>query len=274
MKIDHDFHIHTRLSVCAGPNGGTFDAYMEQFIKEGLKKVGFSDHYWDELTRAAEGGFYPPQNTAHVLELKREIESKDAWNRYGIEVFFGAEAEYDPKRHDFALSEEHAELFDYVIVPNSHTHMMMPRELYEPYEKHRDFMIEAYEDIINSPLSRKILSVAHPFSAVCCPYDNTVLLSMMSDDKYLELFEKTAKKDIAIEINAGCVGSLLKAPESANAAEYVRMFQNAKKAGAKFTFGSDAHHLAEHENYVEFCGAAAKAIGLTDGDMATLPMKK
>ena len=274
MKRDHDVHIHTKLSLCAGPNGGTFDAYMERFKNEGLTKVGFSDHYWDELTRAAEGGFYPPQNTAHVLELKQEIESKAAWRRDGIEVFFGAEAEYDPKRRDVALSEEHAELFDFVIVPNSHTHMIMPRELYEPYEKHRDFMIDAYEGIINSPLYKKILAVAHPFNAVCCPYDFTELMTLMSDDQYKRLFDRTAERGIGVEINVACCRALHNDPESRRAAEFVRMFTLAKECGVKFTFGSDAHQLKEHEQYVDRCEAAVKLCGLTEKDMASLPLKK
>ena len=157
MKIEHDFHIHTRLSPCAGENGGTYDAYIEQFKKEGLTCVGFADHYWDENVGYDAMGieskcypsvdnYYRTQNTEYVLQLKKEIEAK---GEVGIGVFFGAEVEYDPVRRDIALSEGHAELFDFVIVPNSHTHMMMPKGLYEPYEKHLDFMVQAYEDIIH-----------------------------------------------------------------------------------------------------------------------------
>jgi histidinol phosphatase-like PHP family hydrolase len=271
MKIKHDFHIHTRLSICAGPDGGTYDAYMEQFKKEGLTKVGFTDHYWDENLPTVDEPFYAYQNTPHVLGLKREIESKPCIE--GIDVFFGAEVEYDPLRHDIALTEKNAEVFDFIVVPNSHTQMTMPHKLYFPYEKHRDFMIEAYEDILNSPLNKKILSMAHPFAAVECPYDRIELLSIISDGVYKNLFEKTAKKDIAVEINASCARSLLEEPESKIAAEYVRMFTCAKEAGAKFTFGSDAHRLSAHDNYVSFCQAAVKLIGLTDGDIAKLPQK-
>lgn len=282
MKIDHDFHVHTKLSVCAGPDGGTYDAYIDQFKKVGLKKVGFADHYWDELVghdaMSIESKCYPSvdyfyrtQNTEHVLELKWEIEAK---GDCGIDVFFGAEVEYDPVRRDIALSEEHAELFDFVIVPNSHTHMMMPKAFYEPYEKHLEFMTEAYLDIISSPLKSKILSVAHPFTAVACPYDYTELMALIGDDRYKSLFDKTAETGIAVEINASCCSSLLEAPESRRAAEYVRMFNLARECGVRFTFGSDAHLLSEHEKYIEKCQAAVSLVGLDESDIAKLPTKK
>lgn len=276
MKIEHDFHIHTRLSPCAGENGGTYDAYIEQFKKEGLTCVGFADHYWDENVGYDAMGipsvdrFYRTLNTEYVLQLKKEIEAK---GEVGIEVFFGAEVEYDPVRRDIALSEGHAELFDFVIVPNSHTHMMMPKGLYEPYEKHLEFMTEAYLDILSSPLSRKILSMAHPFTAVACPYDYTEVMALMSDDGYRRLFDRTAEKGIAVEINTSCTKSFADEPESKRAAEYLRMFSLARECGVKFTFGSDAHTLKEHERYIEICQAAASLLGLSERDIAKLPKK-
>ena len=281
MKIDHDFHIHTRLSLCAGENGGSYDAYIEQFKKEGLRSVGFADHYWDELVGYDAMGikskcypsvdnYYRTQNTSYVLELKREIEQK---GEVGIDVFFGAEVEYDPVRRDIALSKAHAELFDFVIVPNSHTHMMMPKELYEPYERHLEFMTEAYLDILSSPLSRKILSMAHPFTAVACPYDYTEVMALMSEDGYRRLFDRTAEKGIAVEINTSCTKSFADEPESKRAAEYLRMFSLARECGVKFTFGSDAHSLKGHERYIEICQAAASLLGLSERDIAKLPIK-
>jgi histidinol phosphatase-like PHP family hydrolase len=271
MKIKHDFHIHTRLSICAGPDGGTYDAYMEQFKKEGLTKVGFTDHYWDENLPTVDEPFYAYQNTPHVLGLKREIESKPCIE--GIDVFFGAEVEYDPLRHDIALTEKNAEVFDFIVVPNSHTQMTMPHKLYFPYEKHRDFMIEAYEDILNSPLNKKILSMAHPFTAVACPYDYTEVMALMSEDGYRRLFDRTAEKGIAVEINTSCTKSFADEPESKRAAEYLRMFSLARECGVKFTFGSDAHSLKGHERYIEICQAAASLLGLSERDIAKLPIK-
>ena len=280
MKITHDFHVHTRLSLCAGPQGGTYKEYIEQFLSQGLEKVGFTDHFWDERVgheglyldcrNAGVPHYYKTQNFDHISQLKEEI---DTVSSKGIEVFFGAEAEYDPIRRDVALSKETADKLDFVVVPNSHTHMIMPKAYYEPWEKHRDFMVQAFEDIVSSPLKDKILALAHPFYAVNCPYDVEGLMSTVSDDTYKRIFTKAAENCIAIEINTSCVGELCSQGLDAPAREHIRMFSLAKECGAKFTFGSDAHSVAGHRDYNMWCDKSVTLFGITENDIATLPTK-
>jgi len=280
MKITHDFHIHTKLSLCAGPQGGTYKEYIGQFSKQGLKKVGFSDHFWDEKVgyegvyvecrNAGVPHYYRTQNFDHINQLRQEI---DSFSANGIEVFFGAEAEYDPTRRDIALSRETAEKLDFVVVPNSHTHMIMPKEYYYPYEKHRDFMVQAFVDIVSSPMRDKILSVAHPFYAVCCPYDVESLMSTIDDDTYKRIFSLAAESGVAIEINTGCVEELLAKNTPDCAAEHIRMFALAKACGAKFTFGSDAHSIKGHESYTKICERSVELFEIAESDIARLPTK-
>ena len=280
MKITHDFHIHTRLSLCAGPQGGTYKEYIEQFSSQGLEKVGFTDHFWDEnvgheglyvdCRNAGVPHYYKTQNFDHISQLKQDIETISP---KGIEVFFGAEAEYDPIRRDVALSREVAEKLDFVVVPNSHTHMIMPKAYYEPWEKHRDFMIQAFDDIVSSPLKDKILAVAHPFCAVNCPYDYEMVMSIIDDDTYKRLFEKAAESEIAIEINTACVSEFVDTVREKAAEEHIRMFSIAKKAGAKFTFGSDAHSIGGHRDYVALCDRSVDMFGINKEDIASLPCR-
>ena len=163
MKITHDFHIHTHLSVCA-KDSATVEHYADVARKLGLNKLGFADHFWDETCGEPWNNFYKRQGLEHVKELKAELAATDFG---GAKIYFGCETEYNPITKSAAITPAVAEQFDFIIVPNSHTHMMMPKELYEPYEKHKQFMIDAYYDIINSDVSRYILAMAHPFSAVC-----------------------------------------------------------------------------------------------------------
>lgn len=277
FKIDHDFHIHTRLSLCAGENGGTYKDYIDQFCEQGLKKVGFTDHYWDEevgYEACSMGpgieGFYKIQNTAYVLQLKDEIEKSDS---KGIEVFFGAEAEYDPVRRDVALSEKNAEVFDFVIVPNSHTHIVMPKDYYYPYRKHVDFMIQSYIDIVNSPIRRKILSIAHPFDAVACPYEIDALIALVDDDTFKRIFDMTAESGIAFELNTYSMKYIIDGRGDGRFKdEYVRMVELARKYGVKLVCGSDAHSLKGHAPYTELCDYAVELFGLTKNDIASLPL--
>ena len=261
MKIAHDFHVHTHLSVCA-KDSATVEHYAEVSKKLGFKKIGFADHFWDETCGEPWNRFYERQGLAHVLELKDEL----AGVNFGdTKVYFGCETEYDPRRQSAAITPAVAEQFDFVIVPTSHTHMMMPKELYEPHEKHKQFMIDAYNQMLDCEVSKYLLAMAHPFEAVCCPYDNILLMEMMSDDEYRRVFDRTAEKGIAVEINTSGIGRY-KAEEIADS-QYVRMFGLAKECGCKFTFGSDSHTSSGHDRYAEICDALVKALSLTENDI-------
>lgn len=221
LEIKHDFHIHTNLSLCAGKSA-TLENYISAAKEIGLYKLGFANHFWDDKIEGA-SDWYKKQNFSHVLKLKSEI---NVVNDPNMQLYFGCEVEYDYKRRNIAITEAVAEQFDFIIVPNSHTHMTMPHNFYEPYERHLNFMIDSYLDIINSSLCRYITAVAHPFEAVCCPYPKEILIDMLSDDTLKYIFDKTANRGIAIEINIH---------------ELMNKDKIAKECGCKFLFGSDAH---------------------------------
>ena len=263
MKITHDFHIHTHLSVCA-KDSATVEHYADVARKLGLNKLGFADHFWDETCGEPWNNFYKRQGLEHVKELKAELAATDFG---GAMIYFGCETEYNPITKSAAITPAVAEQFDFIIVPNSHTHMMMPKDLYEPYEKHKQFMIDAYYDIINSDVSKYILAMAHPFSAVCCPYPNEILMRLMSDDEYKRVYNATAEKGIAVEIN---VSGWAPDKETVESSEALRMFKIAKDCGCKFTFGSDSHNDTAHDTYAATCQLFADALTLTEDDLAEM----
>ena len=155
MKVNHDFHIHTNLSLCAPDATGTVENYIESAKKHGLVKLGFANHFWGsepgnreyfKNTKMADDRlnpiyFYDVQNFEHVMQLLPELKAVDEDN---IKVYFGAECEYDPFKKSIAVTWEQVEAFDFIIVPNSHTHVTMPQSFYEPYEKHIEFMFDAF----------------------------------------------------------------------------------------------------------------------------------
>lgn len=271
MKISHDFHIHTNLSLCAKPEAD-FAGYMEMANRIGLRKVGISNHLWDAAVEKDESAFtsrnkytrfYTVQNYDHLAQLKPEIEAY----RGDVKVYFGCETEYDPFHRGVAITEETAEKFDYILVPNSHTHIMMPIENYEPYEKHAQYMIDAYLDIIRSKVSRYITAMAHPFEAVCCPYSNSFLIDMIPDDTYRRLFDETAEKGIAFEINVASMNK--KTPKEIEDSSQIRVFRLAKECGCKFLFGSDAHSHAALEKYSN-ADLVASLLELREDDIADI----
>lgn len=272
MKITHDFHIHTNLSRCAMKYPSDFAGYMDMVKRIGLTKVGISNHFWDApiekdysayTPRNDYTRFYTIQNYEYVAQILPELQAYDG----DIRVYFGCETEYDPFHRGVAITEETAEKFDYVLVPNSHTHMMMPIEYYEPHEKHAEYMVNAYLDIIRSNVSRYITAMAHPFEAVCCPYSNSILIDMIADDTYRRLFDETAEKGIAFEINVSSMSK--KTPQEIADSSQIRVFRLAKECGCKFLFGSDAHSHAALETYGN-ATLVAELLELGEDDIADI----
>lgn len=266
MNITHDFHVHTSLSLC-GDKSATVDNYLDIVKRLGLKKFGFSDHFWDEhistehLSQMGKD-FYVPQDYAHICQLKPQLTAMD-WG--DTKVYFGAEADYDYHNRDICITESVAEQLDFLIVPNSHTHLIMPRDCYQPYQKHLDFMVQIYEDTLNSPVSRYVTAMAHPFEAVCCPYDNNILLNMMPEDTMKRLCDKTAEKGIAYEINVSAIRG--KTPEEIANWSQMRLFRMAKKYGCKFLFGSDSHTSWAHDTFAHDTAVVSELLGLTEDDL-------
>lgn len=273
MKIQHDFHVHTKRSLCADQEVTVKD-YLEVMRKNGISKVGFSDHFWagTPIEKISEDKdvreFYTIQNFAHVKTIREEIAALSEEDKDGMKIYFGCECEYDPYVGDLAITEEYAEQFEFVIVPNSHTHMMMPKTFYQPYEKHKEFMIEAYMNVIHSPLSRYVTSMAHPFEAVCCPYDNRILMDMITDDEFRRMFSATAEKGIAVEINIA--GIREKTPEEIADDPVIRMYRLAKECGCKFTFGSDSHRTGLYDTYSCRADLVAGILKLREADLHPL----
>ena len=109
--------------------------------------------------------------------------------------------------------------------------------------------------------------MAHPFEAVCCPYDNQILIDMIPDDTYRRLFDEQAERGIAFEINVSYMKSLTH--EEIEQSSKMRVFRLAKECGCKFLFGSDAH---DHATLAKYGNAdfAAGLLGLTEDDIADI----
>lgn len=268
MNITQDLHMHTHLSRCAKPEA-TLEAYIAQASALGLDTLGIADHLWDDAVGLHDSftrlcNFYKYQNVPHVLSIREEAKNVDT---KGLRILFGAEAEYDPVRCDIALSEEAAQALDFIIVPNSHTHMVMQNSLYEPHRAHADYMLKAMRDILRSPLSQYITALAHPFEAVCCPYDKSLLYPLISESEYREVFSEAKEKNIAVEINTSSF--LNKSDDEIKLDPKWSFFAIAKECGCRFTFGSDCHHPKSQKNLLS-AKVICEILSLTEKDILYL----
>ena len=277
MIINHDFHLHTNLSLCANKTA-TLDFFLKKAEEEGLEKIAITDHLWDgsvENMSEKARAFYEPQNFEHIKLLRAEI---DEHNKKGIgpRVLFGAEAEYDYKNRRPAISVEVAEQLDLLLVPNSHTHLTMPKSFYEPYDKHIEYMVDAFFDIVNSDVSKYVTAIPHPFMAVCCPYDQKQLIERIDDDTFKRCFSAAAERGIALELNPNYFKKKAFAEYTRNdtlSAMYrdpsIRMLKIGKACGCKFTVGTDCHGFDGDLNY-EYVYLLAGLLDLTEDDFHPL----
>ena len=96
MRINHDFHIHTNLSLCAAETV-TAEHYINKAKELGLNKIGFANHMWDENIQPFLNRSYKIQTVPYNLELRDELKTLD---KKGIKVYFGAEAEFEELRRN------------------------------------------------------------------------------------------------------------------------------------------------------------------------------
>jgi len=277
MNITYDIHCHTHLSVCADDNA-TVEMYVASAQKLGLTTVGIADHLWDSRVPFPEDmrislfaetpdtvvDWYKAQDVAHCRQILKEIAAADTG---GIRFLFGAEAEYCPGT-GVALTEEEAAQMDFIVVPNSHTHHLMDRALYEPYEKHGIYMLNAAMEICNSPLKQYITSLAHPFEAVECPHPVEYIIDTITDAQLQEVFCAAREANIAAEINAGVFRGM--SDDRIRNHYMLRILEQAKKSGCKFTFGSDCHRAGAQDAFVHVMQTVADCLGLTDEDILTM----
>lgn len=267
MLITQDLHMHTHLSLCAKPEA-TLQAYLDQAKEMNLTTLGIADHFWDD-TVGFEGvserayNCYSSQNLPHIALAREEFKSV---NPHGVRVLFGAETEYHFFRKDVALTPEHAQTLDFLLVPNSHTHMTMPGEFYASYKKHAGFIMEAAHHILSSPVWPYITAFAHPFDAIGAPYPAHLLYPYMGRRELEEIFCEAKEKNIAIEINTG------RLPEDAEAVRTHpkwEIFALAKECGCKFTFGSDCHK-PEKQKTLFAAQIACEVLSLREEDILKL----
>ncbi len=270
MKVLYDLHAHTHLSVC-GQDDATIENYVKSAKKNNLKVVGIADHAWDKdipfvdsmrRSKCAGDGesvinWYKAQPLEHCREILPEIEKA---NTDGVKFLFGGEVDYC-EGVGAAITPEHAKQLDFMIVPNSHTHHLMDKTLYEPYRKHAEYMLKATMEICTAPTAEFVTSLAHPFAAVCCPYPIDYIIDTIKDSELFEVFSAAAEKNIAAEINADCFYNT----DIKNNCLF-RVMLAAKKAGCKFTFGSDSH-TDGHQDIISVCGDVADALGLSENDI-------
>ena len=262
-KIDHDYHIHSHLSVCSSDPLQTNESILQYAIKSGLKSICLTDHHWDEkVEKINEGwasGFYQKQDYAYICQAKPLPQSEN------VTFLFGCEAEMD-MNNKIGISKERLDAFDFIIIPTTHLHMnkfSVSEADYQNPERLAKLWIERIDALLDMDLPFYKIGLAHP---VCILMNNASeeaylsTIELINKDEMRRIWKKAAIKGLGIEINAEDVYRIIKYKAVCD------VFRMAKECGCKFYLGSDAHHPVNFENCIRQFERAIELLNLEESD--------
>lgn len=238
MKLWADFHTHTKYSH----GTGTIRQNVEVAVKKGLSAIGISEHGPANIGIGTD--------LDDFARMRDEVEHMKAIYP-DIRILLGCEANIVSLDGDLDIPDKILNQLDYVMA-GLHP-MVWPRSLKDGYHLLVENMLQRRMDsfrervlsqntlaLVRAAGNHKIAVITHP--GLHLPIDTATLA------------RAAAKLNTALEINAG---------HGYMTAEYVKI---AKKNGATFAIGSDAHKPADVGNFKRGIEIAEKA-GLTEDDI-------
>ncbi len=307
MKILHDIHTHNAFSACCGDKLASTDAFIAKEIELGNKIFGLSNHIWDENVKGASNWYSKQTIIkAEEAKASLAKAHSSLRCLFGAESEYfhctdtlGMSLE-GASRFDYMLiPHTHQHMRNYVMwdypeirearekiaadikqqcpyldddtvkimsssLKEAHLKKYVPEMVTDIGKYVTDAAVQSFNDLMANETFIKMCallptSVAHPFS-LCgqtremqCEY-----LKFISDETLLDCFGRAAKIGAHCEINIGAAGGN---------EQLFRLFAAAKKAGCKFTFGTDSHSVAGLEN-IKSADEFAEKLGLTVDDIA------
>jgi histidinol phosphatase-like PHP family hydrolase len=253
--------VHTYLSTCCMAKEQQRPAEILSLAEEmGVRTIGFSDHLWANPD-IPPSDWYRPQGKGQISKLRADLDGVST----GIRVLVGCEADMIAPGK-FGITREFAEELDFVLLSCSHFHMKgsvaqpastAPRDV----ARH---MLEFFRSGVSSGLAT---SIAHPLLP-CGFYDKfDEAVETISDTEFLDAFGLARDHGVAIEITTAFLPAFSQSQFSIDTP--ARFLSIARKAGCKFTFGSDAHSPERQERLPELI-AIIEAVGVEENDI--LPM--
>lgn len=257
-QIDHDYHIHSRLSPCAGrPPEQSAENILAYGKRMGMKDLIITDHFWDaENIPPMENSWFKRYGYPYIEQILPFPEDADCRMHLGCEVDMDLSFR-------IGLSDKLYDKLAFIIVATSHLHA-------PGWTLPVDNISVADRAALYMERNHKLLDADMPFHKVGIAHFTTELISSNSDGtgvdiinhitdaEYREMFSRAAAKGVGIELNM----SLSEVADTAN----LRPYRIAKECGCKFYLGSDAHVLRNFDNARARFEAMINALELTEDD--------
>lgn len=253
---DHDLHIHSSLSPCAGAEGitQTPENILKYAEENNFNTICVTDHFWDETVSGAEGTWYEKQNYERISSVLPLPQSKN------VRFLFGCEIEIT-KDNVIGLAREHYDRFDFVIIPTNHLHQSgITCRGDEDARERASLWCSRFDLILDRDLPFHKIGVAHlTDSGIMNGRGALEVISMIPDEEYIRLFRKAYDRGIGIELNCHWLSISDEDMEI-----HLRPYRIAKEEGCRFYLGSDSHCLKEFENMAKNFEKITNALNLDD----------
>ena len=257
--FDHDYHIHSQLSLCSNDPEQTAQRILDYAKDCNLKTICLTDHFWDETVPGA-SEWYQKQNYPWICKAK-PLPRDDK-----VEFLFGCETDMD-MHLTVGLAPEHFDRFDFVVIPTTHLHMngfTITEEQAASVETRAKLWVSRFEGLLKQDLPFRKIGIAHLTCTLADPrsHENYLqLLNMLSEEDLQRLFAKAAEVGVGIELN---YSDMCFKDEEADTV--LRPYRIAKNCGCKFYCGSDAHHPKTFSKCKEIFERAIDLLGLEESD--------
>ena len=255
--IDHDYHIHSHLSLCSRDPEQTTENILKYAKKNGLTSICLTDHYWDSAVPGA-SSWYQKQDFEHIkasLPLPKDE---------NVKFMFGCESDM---KEDMTVGVSNFDDFDFIIIPTSHLHMKgftVSPEGKETPEERAILWVKRLDYLLNQPLPFRKIGIAHLACTLLAPAsreDYLKTLSLIPSEEMERLFTKAAELGVGIELNQSDMDF-----KDGEEDTVLRMFKIAKACGCKFYLGSDSHLPSEFVRTIEIFERAIDMLALTEED--------
>lgn len=231
--------MHTYLSRCSNDPEFLPPAIIERSISNGIKLLGFSDHFWDKTMPGGDNNVYRKQDYDHVMKIHGMLPK----NTKGIKLLFGCETEYYGKGR-IGISKETADKFDFVLVPTNHTLTAFAREegLVTPVQLAGE-LAKRFREVLSFDVAT---GICHPFLPLGFMEIGDKILNSISREELSECFSMAKEKEVSVELNSCTFAKNYdRGTDGFTDDSFLRVFSIAKETGVKFHFGSDAHSIED-----------------------------
>lgn len=255
MKLN-DLHCHSSLSACCADKRMTPERILRHAVEAGYETICLTDHLWDSAVPGA-SGWYAPQNIEHVraaLPLP-QVPS--------CHFYFGCETEL-PVNGVPALSREHFDLFDFVVIPVNHMHMaeLVRAEGVDTPEKMAVNIENRLENLLEQNLPFRKIGLAHLTIGLMFREGKIAdVMRAMNEARLLRIMKGYAAAGTGIELNATAFSEMTDRPD-----DILKIYRIAKEAGCRFYCSSDAHSVEALDGVPKNLPAVIQALGLTEAD--------